>query len=266
MIFDYFIFSFSLVFFYKLVIFCLALLFKKNSIADIAWGMGFITLATTLLYKSQSISTQQLITTLLVFAWGIRLSIHIFVRNYKKEEDFRYKKWKEEWGENWILRTFFQVFMLQGAILVLVASPIIAASISSKTLTATNSPVELNILQVFGIFLWILGFIFESLGDYQLLKFTKDITNKGKIMTSGLWKYTRHPNYFGEICMWWGIGLITMTTNLWWLSVLGPSLITFLLVKVSGIPMLEVKYKGNKDFEEYAKKTSVLIPLPPKSI
>jgi steroid 5-alpha reductase family enzyme len=111
-----------------------------------------------------------------------------------------------------------------------------------------------------GVLVWLVGFYFEAVGDWQLKKFIKNPENKGKIMQSGLWAYSRHPNYFGEVTMWWGIWLLNFSQN-WW-TVVGPMTITFLILKVSGVPLLEKKYEGNKEFEDYKKRTSIFLPLP----
>ncbi|MDD3995458.1 MAG: DUF1295 domain-containing protein, partial [Bacilli bacterium] len=150
------------------------------------------------------------------------------------------------------INAYFKIFMLQGLLMSIISLPIIFFNASNLE--------KLNLLNIFGIIIWIIGYIFEVVGDYQLKKFIKNSNNKGKIMTSGLWKYTRHPNYFGESVMWWGIFLITINSSLGYFGIISPIFITFLLVFVSGIPLLEKKYENNKEFQEYAKKTSKFIP------
>jgi steroid 5-alpha reductase family enzyme len=191
-----------------------------------------------------------------VLAWGLRLAIHIHVRDRGRGEDPRYKKWREEWGRWFLPRSFLQVFMLQGALLVMVAAPVIFVN------AAPASP--LGPLDALGALVWLTGFIFEAVGDLQLLRFRRDPANKGRLMTSGLWRYTRHPNYFGEVTLWWGVWLIAAAAPGGWVTVIGPLTITGLILKVSGIPMLESRYYGRPDFEEYRRRTSAFFPLPPR--
>lgn len=238
---------------YKTLIFFLALVFKRNDIADISWGTSFILIVLLTLFLTNSNSYKFLIILVLVLIWGIRLAVRIFIRNRGRKEDFRYKKIREETkGLVFYVRTFLQVYMLQGLLAVVVCLPIIVTGFY-------KSP--LSLISVLGVFVWVIGFFFESVGDYQLDKFKKNENNKGKVLQTGLWTYSRHPNYFGEITMWWGIFLISLP-SLWVITFLSPLVITLLITKISGIPLLEKHYEGNLEFEEYKKHTSVLIPLP----
>jgi len=148
--------------------------------------------------------------------------------------------------------------MLQGFLLLVISYSIILVNYSMET--------GIKALDIIGLVLWLVGFFFEAVGDYQLIRFKRDEKNKGKIMTQGLWKYTRHPNYFGECVMWWGIFLIALSVKYGWTAIISPLLITLLLLRVSGVVMLEKKYIGNKEFEDYAKKTSAFFPWFPKKI
>lgn len=228
----------GLIFGYMTLWWIIALLRKRNDLADIAWGLGFILI---------SIFSQNDLIKILVMVWGLRLAGHIYFRNQGKQEDFRYKKWREDWGKNWIWRTYLQVFLLQGGFMFLISLPI---QLAGK---------QLNWVNFGGAIIWLVGFYFETVGDWQLTKFKQNPTNKGKILTTGLWQYTRHPNYFGEVTMWWGIWLISFNQS-WWLSLLGPLTISWLILKVSGIPLLEKKYQGRKDWEEYKSKTKAFFP------
>lgn len=250
-----FLFSFLLILTYALFWFVISLLKKRNDLADIAWGLGYIVLSTFLIWFN-GWSARLGLMLILVTLWGLRLATHIYWRNRGKKEDFRYKKWRQEW-KYFYLRSFFQVYFLQGILLLLIASPIILTS------AAPGGP--LHWLDWGGVGIWSLGFFFEAVGDYQLSQFKKNPENKGKVMRSGLWQYTRHPNYFGEVTLWWGIFLIGLSSGYGWWGIIGPLTITFLILKVSGIPMLEKKYEGNKDFEDYKKRTSVFFPWFPKN-
>ena len=239
------------------IAFVIALIRKDNSIADIAWGMGFVLVAGLGLFLEKRFTARTALVDLLTLVWGLRLSVYVFIRNRKKGEDFRYAKWRQEWGKWFIVRAYLQVFILQGVLLVLIAYPLILITYSKRA--------GLNILDFVGTCVWLLGFCFESIGDRQLLAFKRESVNKGKIMDRGLWRYTRHPNYFGEATIWWGIFLIALSAQNGWTALPSPILITFLLLRVSGVVLLEKKYRGNKEYAEYARKTSSFVPWRPKN-
>lgn len=248
--------GFLLVFVYMNLLFMLALLIRKNDIVDISWGMGFVLLALFMLIVSSFWHWRLLLVVLLVMLWGIRLAGYIFIRNRGKAEDFRYANWRKEWGKNWVLRSWLQVFMLQGFFMLLIAYPVFLQGFQKVT--------EFNLTDLAGVMVWLLGFGFEAIGDAQMMRFKKDPANRGKIMNRGLWRYTRHPNYFGEATMWWGIFLVSLNTRFGFWAVISPVVITWLLVRVSGVPMLEKKYAGNPEYQDYIKRTSSFIPLPPR--
>lgn len=247
-----------LIFIYFFIFFLIGTFIKNNSIVDMGWGLGFVIIAWYLMIENWNFLIPRLIMTVLVTIWGLRLFIHIIQRNLGKEEDFRYKKWREDWGKWLIPRAFLQVYMLQGLFMGIISLPVIL-------IRYENGPWDLLIL-VIGLGIWILGFIFESVGDKQLKTFIGDPSNRGKIMDRGLWKYTRHPNYFGEATMWWGIFLIGMSAGISILSIISPLTITTLLLFVSGVPMLEKSMKDKPGYQEYAERTSIFIPLPPKRV
>lgn len=252
--------------------FIYALYKKRNDIVDIVWGMGFVAIAWYNFYmfgfRSEPFPgiyspfrMQVLLVALLVTIWGVRLASHIAIRNKGKGEDFRYKKWREEWGKWFVLRSYFQIFMLQGFLMLLISLSLIAVSVFGST--------AVSWVTALGTLIWINGFVFESVGDYQLGKFIRNPENKGKIMARGLWSYTRHPNYFGEVTQWWGIYLAALpvalpalaaTSYVWIIALLSPLTISFLILKVSGIPMLEKKYEGNAEFDEYKRRTNAFFP------
>lgn len=243
------------VFIYMNILFLLALALKKNDIVDVAWGMGFILIAVLSLLLMPGLSWRRFVVSVMVIVWGLRLAIYIFLRNKGKNEDFRYAKWKQDWGSNWIIRSYLQVFILQGFFMLTIAYPLF--------LLAQNQSRILSFLDYLGILMWLTGFFFEAVGDAQMKRFKQNPAHKGKIMDQGLWKYTRHPNYFGESLMWWGIFVITLNVPFGWAAILSPVIITTLLLKVSGVPLLEKKYETNPEYREYIRKTSSFIPFFP---
>ncbi|MBU0946887.1 MAG: DUF1295 domain-containing protein [Proteobacteria bacterium] len=236
--------------------FGLAIWKKKNDIADIVWGLGFIVTVVCALLVSHSSGERAVLVSALVFVWGSRLSIRILLRNIKKAEDPRYQQWRQEWGESFLLRTYLQIFMLQGLLILIISVPVL------HIIRADNIPLQL--LDYLGAAIWGCGFFFEIVGDYQLDRFKNNPVNKGRIMKYGLWRYSRHPNYFGEVLLWWGIFLMSLHLENGYLTVVGPATITFLILKVSGIPLAEKRSLHKEEFQKYMKSTSVFVPMPPK--
>ncbi len=238
-------------------VFVLALLRDDNSIVDIFWGIGFIAVAVVTYGQFGSGHPRQILLLALVGFWGSRLAIHLFVRNRGQGEDPRYRKWREEWGRWFVLRSFLQIYMLQGALLLVIVSPLF------WVMAEPGGP--LTLLDGAGVAVWALGFLFETVGDWQLLRFIRDPGSRDRILQSGLWRYSRHPNYFGEATLWWGIFLIGLGAPGGWAGIVSPLTIDFLLLYVSGIPILEKKYEGNPVFEDYKRRTNALLPWFPKN-
>lgn len=253
---NYFLASILVVFIYFNFWFIVSLIKKRNDVADVAWGLGFVVLAWSSLLISSNFQIRSLLVVLLVSIWGLRLFWHIGRRNQKKSEDARYAKWRRDWGKWFLMRSYFQIYILQGTLLFIIALPIL--------LVNKNSNSTLNPLDFLGLIIWAIGFFFEVVGDTQLRNFIKNPANKGKIMTKGLWSCTRHPNYFGEVLLWWGIWLIAFSVPGGWLAIIGPITITFLILEVSGAPMLEKQLEKKPGFSEYKKRVSIFFPLPPK--
>jgi steroid 5-alpha reductase family enzyme len=239
---------------YMAVWFCLGQALRRNDVADIAWGIGFIVTAVSAMVFTENVTPRGLLITCIVVLWGVRLSSHVFLRNLGKQEDPRYRKWRKDWGKHAVIRAFFQVFLLQGVLIIIISLPV------TIVITAERSP--LSLLDILGVCIWFVGFAFETVGDYQLMRYKRNPANQGKIMTQGLWRYTRHPNYFGEVALWWGVYLIAVSVPLGWATILGPITITCLILKVSGIPLLEERYKDNPEFQMYKRRTSAFFPLP----
>ena len=249
-----------LVFF--ITFFIIAQIKKNNGIADMAWGLGFVVVAVTSLIYTQNYTLLGITITALVAIWGIRLFFYIGIRNWNKPEDYRYVAMRKRWEPHVVIKAFIYVFMLQMSFLYIISLPIQMTNFISIEVSALG-----YIPYIIGLIIWIIGFIFEAVGDAQLKAFKKKPDNKGKLMTTGLWRYTRHPNYFGESAMWIGIWIISLASLdlLALIGIIGPLFITYLLLYVSGVPLLEEKYKDREDFKAYQKQTSKFFPLPPKN-
>ena len=236
---------------YMLMWFVISIIRRRNDVADTAWGLGFVLVAWLSLYLGGASLIKGLVCVF-VSIWGIRLAQHVHARNKNKPEDFRYAQWRQTW-KYFYLRSFFQIYVLQGVLLYLISLPV-----QFIQFEAVSSITWFTLL---GCCIWAFGLVFESVSDAQLKAFIIDPRNKGKIMDRGLWAYSRHPNYFGEVTCWWGlyiVGLSQSVSAAW--TIIGPLTITALILFVSGVPMLEKKYLGNSNYEEYKKRTSIFIP------
>lgn len=226
---------------------------KNSSIVDIFWGAGFVIVNWIYFALTpDGFLIRKLLICALVTIWGLRLSTHIFLRNRGKPEDFRYQKWRQENGNRWWWWSFFQVFLLQGVLLWIISAPLLAAQFSALS-------DHLTLLDFLGAAVWLVGFYFEAKGDYQLSQFKANPENKGKILDSGVWRYTRHPNYFGDSAQWWGYYLIAASAGGWW-TIFSPILMTILLLRVSGVALLEKTMETKPGYKEYIEKTSAFIP------
>jgi steroid 5-alpha reductase family enzyme len=229
---------------------------RDASIVDIFWGPLFLVLA--VLYvalRPEGFAPRQLLVLGLVAIWSVRLGTHIAARHAGKAEDERYARWRREHGSSWPMRSLFQVFWLQSFLAWLISAPL---------LVAIGSPDGWGWLDVVGIGAWCIGFAFEAIGDYQLTAFTRDPANRGRTMRSGLWRFSRHPNYFGDAAQWWAFWLIAASAGGWW-TVFSPLLMTFLLVRVSGVGLLERTIADRREgYAEYMASTSAFVPLPPR--
>ena len=235
------------------ILWLVSLRLENAGIVDIFWGPGFIFVGT---YYTMTVPGAPTLRGLLVLAlvavWGLRLALHIGIRNAGAGEDFRYRKWREEAGNRFWWISLLKVFLLQALVLWIVSSPLLLAQLGGgESLTA---------LDVLGLALWSFGFLFETVADWQLWRFKKDPTAAGRVMRSGLWSVSRHPNYFGETVLWWGIGLLALTTG-GWLSFIGPLMITFLLLKVSGVVMLDAALVERRpEYADYIATVPAFVP------
>jgi len=236
----------------------LSLALRDASIVDICWGPAFLLAALVTLQSLDTITPRALTTTGLVAVWAARLALHLGRRNLGHGEDPRYAAWRQQHGPRWWWRSYLQVFVLQAVIAWGVGWPIHAALTSG---VAFPAPTDL-----IGIGLVMIGLAMETVADRQLTAFRADPANRGRVLDTGLWRYTRHPNYFGDACTWWGIWLVAAETGpAGWVSIIGPIFLTFTLTKWSGKPLLERSLKKNRpDYAAYIERTSGFFPWPPK--
>jgi steroid 5-alpha reductase family enzyme len=244
------------VFVFMSAAFVLAQARRNLAIVDLAWGLGFTVVSASLLTREPALYPAKALIIGFVLVWGLRLAVHIGSRNRGKPEDFRYAVLRRKWGKAVGVKSFVFVFMLQGFLMLVVSLPI--------TVVFASPARPLGALDVIGALVFAAGFLFEAVGDRQLAAHIGDPANKGKLMTRGLWSMTRHPNYFGEATLWWGIGLVALGSVDGWAALVGPAVITFLLIFVSGVPLLERKYAGRPDWEAYKARTPVFFPWFPK--
>lgn len=235
---------------------------KNASIVDIFWGPGFAMIAIIAFLCSHGLFERKLLLTVLTSLWGLRLGLYLAFRNVGHGEDPRYVSMRENAeneGKNFATRSFVRVFLLQGFVMWFVSLPVQLAQVPAV-------PDQLGLLALLGTIVFLIGFGFEAIGDWQLARFKANAANKGKVMDQGLWRYTRHPNYFGNACLWWGLFIIAAETPVAWSTILSPVLMTFLLLKVSGVALLEKSLSDAKPgYRDYIRKTSAFIPRPPKA-
>jgi steroid 5-alpha reductase family enzyme len=231
---------------------------KDNSLVDIAYGPAFLIACwgAWLFGSDMPLHFRPLLLLTLLTLWGVRLGLHIGLRHRGRGEDFRYQKFRQDWGKTIIWRSFLQIYMLQGTIVLIIATPVLV------TIGPPGDGPQWS--DFLGTFFFLLGLFFEAVSDWQVTVFKRGGANKGKIIMDGLWRYSRHPNYFGEATLWWGIFFIGLGSPFGLYGLIAPLTIAFLLLKVSGIPMLEAKYKGNSDFMEYKSRTNAFFPWLPR--
>ena len=228
-------------------------LIKKNaSIVDIVWGLGFVLVAWISRAVADGDNARQWLLTVMTSVWGLRLGIYLLWRNSGHGEDFRYRSMRKHWGPRFPLISLVTVFGLQGTLMWIVSLPV--------QLGQSDATPKIGPLAVIGVLVYLIGLFFEVVGDAQLARFKADSANAGKVMDQGLWKFTRHPNYFGEIMMWWGIFIFALILGLPIYFIVSPLTITAVLYFIS-TPILEKKMSEREEWEEYAKATPMLIPI-----
>lgn len=235
----------------------LSLVLRDASIVDIVWGLGFVVVAWVVRLQGDTQTARQWLLVALVTVWGLRLAGYLFWRNHGRPEDYRYRAMRKRWGDRFPLVSLVTVFLLQGVLMWIVSLPVQLGQVPDEP--------DLGVLAAVGTIVWLIGFTFEAGGDLQLARFKSDPANEGKVMDRGFWRYTRHPNYFGDACAWWGIAIVAAESGLGAWGLIGALVMTVLLLRVSGVALLEKSLKKRKpEYQAYVDRTSAFFPLPPK--
>jgi steroid 5-alpha reductase family enzyme len=238
-----------------ILLWLISLRLKDASIVDIFWGLGFVLIA-WVTFSSTAGGPRATLLVALTTIWGLRLAAYLAWRNHGKGEDPRYAAMREHRGQAFWWISLFTVFGLQGVVMWLISLPVQVGQTLESPMAVFNYA---------GIVIWGIGFLFESVGDYQLARFKSGHHAYGKVMDQGLWRYTRHPNYFGNALIWWGLYLVAVSPSTIWLAV-SPIVMTFLLLKVSGVALLERSLASRSEaYRDYVRRTSAFIPWPPSS-
>lgn len=236
----------------------LSLALRDASIVDVAWGAGFVLVAWTSGAQAGDFGPRALLCAVLVSLWGLRLASYLLWRNWGAGEDVRYTRMRRHWGARFPLVSLFTVFWLQAALMWIVSLPV-----QLVMLRAGDAPLGwFDVLAVLG---FAAGFAFETIGDWQLARFKADPANRGRVMDRGLWDWTRHPNYFGDSVVWWSLFVLALPLPWGWLTAVGPAVMNYFLVSVSGKAMLERGLSKTKPgWTEYVARTSGFVPRPPR--
>lgn len=240
-----------------LCVWAISLLKRDVSIVDIGWGPGFVLIAWVTFFGSTQTPRCWLLASL-VTIWGLRLAVYLAWRNHGKPEDYRYKSMREKHGSRFPIVSLFTVFGLQGVVMLIVSLPIL----TGQTL---ESATPLDGTAIAGIVVWAIGFIFEAGGDWQLARFKSNPNNQGKVLNTGLWRFTRHPNYFGDFAIWWGTWLVALGGASGWWSAIGPAIMSVFLMKFSGVGLLERNLTKKPGYADYISQTNAFFPWFPKT-
>lgn len=234
-----------------------SLVLKNASIVDLVWGAGFVVVGWSVFLASDAHSAVGKVLLVGVSLWGVRLAGYLTWRNHGKGEDYRYVAMRRRWGSRFPIVSLFTVFVLQGTIMWIVSLPL--------QIGISDTNASLGALAYIGVVVWLLGITFEAVGDAQLARFKADPANEGKVMNRGLWKYSRHPNYFGDACVWWGLALVACSAQDGVWSLIGAAVMTLFLRRISGVTLLEKSLvKRREGYDDYIRTTSPFVPRPPK--
>lgn len=264
------LYTILILYLYILIAYIVGTIKKNWGLMDIFYGPAYFVVAFTSLYLTFQtigiISIRQIIVAFLVLFWSIRLATYVYIRNRGKPEDKRYafmrKRWKEK-GKNIYFKSLINIYLFQGLVILIVVFPVLWVNVNE------NPPIKdlfdfSAVTLWIGVIIWLIGFLFESIGDYQLYRFLHDPNRTKRVMDEGLWKYTQHPNYFGEVTQWWGLYIIALGIPWGFITIFGPIYITFMIIKVSGVRLLNKMHKGDDEYTAYRKRTSAFFPWFPK--
>lgn len=245
---------------YMLAFWLVSLALRNVSIVDIGWGLGFVVIAWVVHLTAAQSDARSNLQLALVTIWGLRLALYLLNRNWGEPEDYRYAAMRRRVGPSYTYKSVYLVFGLQGALMLAVSLPVMAVQ-------GLPSTTPIGLLDGVAVVMILVGLYFEAAGDYQLTQFKKDPDNAGRVMDRGVWAWTRHPNYFGDALQWWGFGVFALSVPGAAWTLLGPALMTFLLLRISGVHLLERGLRKRKpEYEAYAARTSAFIPRPPRPI
>lgn len=234
-----------------LVIWLISIPLRDVSIIDLVWGPGFVVVSWVTFLTSRP-AARSLLPVLLVTIWGLRLGCYLAWRNHGKPEDYRYREMRQRHGRRFPIISLLTVFALQGAVMWIVSLPL---------QTCSQSATDIPWLKIAGTALWAVGVLFETIGDWQLASFRNNPHNAGRVLDRGLWRYTRHPNYFGDFCVWWGLFLVAIGCGAPWWTAVGPAIMSVFLMKFSGVGLLEKSLRHSKpDYTQYVAQTNAFFP------
>ena len=230
---------------------------KRRNVIKVS--VAYVLVAWVVRIQGDTNTARQWLLVALVTIWGLRLAGYLFWRNHGEPEDYRYRAMRKRWGRRFPIVSLVTVFCLQGALMWVVSLPV--------QLGQTSDAPDIGLIAVIGVVLWVVGMFFETVGDVQLSVFKSDPANEGRVLDPGLWRYTRHPNYFGDACVWWGIALVAAETGVGAWGLIGAVVMNVLLLKVSGVALLERSLRKRKpEYQAYVDRTSAFVPLPPKRV
>ena len=237
----------------------ISLMRRNAAIADSLWGLGFVLIAWLTFFQADGFFQRKLMLALLVTVWGMRLFFHIAARSRGKGEDPRYAAWRAQYGEKFWLVSLYKVFLVQALFLWVIAIGVQYGQIAAQ-------PARLTWLDAAGLLIWLAGLLIESVADYQLQRFLAAPENRGRVMDQGLWRYSRHPNYFGEALVWWGIFVVVLSTPLGFLTIVSPLVITYTLLRLTGVTLMEeTEFSENPEYQAYIRRTSAFVPWIPRT-
>ncbi|TWU40912.1 DUF1295 domain-containing protein [Novipirellula artificiosorum] len=255
---NYFLTNFGAVAVIAIALWVFSLLRRNVNVVDVFWGLGFVVIAWLSLSQTGPASMRVTCLAAMVTVWGFRLASYLAWRNWGKPEDHRYAAMREKHGNQFGWVSLVTVFGLQALLMWFISLPI---------QVAIGKNVAWSPLVILGFALWGVGIFFEAVGDLQLARFKADALNRGKVMNLGLWRYTRHPNYFGDFLVWWGFYFVAVEPDSWWWTILSPIIMSVLLIRVSGVRLLESSLRSRVEgYEQYVKITSAFFPRPPKHV